>query len=233
MGHDAGADYNAIADRIYIEGWALAFMFGAVDQGLAAAWWQAGLCAILSAFLQFVVIRWSSWLKAHPDNDLIKSIHNIIVQPKWWIATLSCFLLIIFLSPYVEQQRFPFSSWVRGPSATEIADAVVAKLLKVASLSSSDETGKATPSTEKLQTQKPEKVTPNPHDIPQKLGLLDEAWTFLPEIQKYIEEATALARRWEDGIKTNKSAYLSGIRTWRKECNLLDERLKCIQAEGE
>jgi hypothetical protein len=131
MGADPGVDYNAIADRVYIEGWALGLIFGAVDQGLAGSWWPAGLCAVLSAVLQFVVIRWSAWLKAHPENKLIVSVRAITSQARWWIATLAFFLLLIFLSPFVE--RWPFAarfSTAHSQSADEIAAAVVRALPK-------------------------------------------------------------------------------------------------------
>jgi hypothetical protein len=109
-GQESSANYNAIADRVYIEGWALALIFGTVDKALVGDWWAAFVCAAMSAFCQFVVIRWSAWLKAHPENRLIITLHAVATDARWWIATVVFFLSFIALSPYVEQHRWPFSS---------------------------------------------------------------------------------------------------------------------------
>jgi hypothetical protein len=100
-GHETHADYNAIADRIYIEGWALALIFGAVDQALSGSWLAAILCAIMSAFCQFVVIRWSAWIKAHPDNSLLRTLNQIARDARWWVVTLMVFMAYLALSPHV------------------------------------------------------------------------------------------------------------------------------------
>ena len=124
------ADYTAIADRIYIEGWALALTFAAVDQWLAGSRISAVVCAILSALCQFAFIRWTAWLKNHPDNRLLRSLSNVSTNAGWWIGTLMVFLAYLALSPYFEDGRWPFphrQAVINGaiPSADEIATAVV------------------------------------------------------------------------------------------------------------
>jgi hypothetical protein len=50
------------------------------------------------------------------------------VSPNWILGACTTLLIIIALSPYVEQQRWPFASQLaslRGPTADEIADAVM------------------------------------------------------------------------------------------------------------
>jgi hypothetical protein len=109
-------DYNTIADRIYIEGWGLAFTFGAVDQALVGSWSSATACAALSAFCQFVVIQWSAWVRRHPQNQLLRSLNMLATDARWWVATCMVVLLTITLSPLVQQGRWPaipfLSQWL-------------------------------------------------------------------------------------------------------------------------
>jgi hypothetical protein len=138
--HNPHAEYNAIADRVYIEGWALALTFAAVEEGRAHAWGVAALCAVLSALCQFAVIRWTAWLKAHPENKLLRGLNALATDVRWWIVTLIALLAFVALSPYVEQQRWPFAWQFTAPLSPvettftqrqvdeKIADAI--KLLK-------------------------------------------------------------------------------------------------------
>ena len=123
--HDPHADYNAIADRVYIEGWALALIFGAVDQGLAHQWPAAGLCAVMSAFCQFVVIRWTAWIRTHPDNALLKSLNTIATSAGWWVVTLIVFFLYLTFSNYAQHPRLPFNFGQSTLSAPQSQIAVV------------------------------------------------------------------------------------------------------------
>lgn len=128
MSTDPNVDYAAIADRVYIEGWALALTFGAVDQWNGGRWISTVVCGVLSAVLQFAVIKWSAWLKANPDNRLFAKLHDLIPNPLVWIATMAFFLMFISLSPFVQENRLPFASLFSAktvPSADEIAEAVV------------------------------------------------------------------------------------------------------------
>lgn len=58
----------------------------------------------------------------------------IATDPRWWLATLLVFLIVMAASPYVEQRRWPFE-WVASlrasfsPSAQEIA-AAIAPIIK-------------------------------------------------------------------------------------------------------
>src|ERR1700733_2552123 len=116
-GADAGTDYNSIADRIYIEGWALALTFAAVERWLSGEHVASIGCAIMSAICQFVVIRWATWIKTHPDNRLLRSLNGVATNAGWWVATLMVFLGYLALSPYMQ------GYWPKGPSAEEIATA--------------------------------------------------------------------------------------------------------------
>jgi hypothetical protein len=123
--HDSAADYNAIADRIYIEGWALALIFGAVDQALVRSWGAAVACGVMSAICQFIVIRWAAWIKTHPENPLLRSLNAVATNAGWWVATAMVFVAYLALSNvgprWLERQNLP-------PSADEIAAAVVRAL---------------------------------------------------------------------------------------------------------
>ena len=123
--HDPHTDYNSIADRIYIEGWVLALTFGAVEEWRAGRMATAFLCAVMSAFCQFVVIRWSAWIKTHPNNPALRSLNVIATDARWWVATLMVFIAYLAFSPFVEQQRWPFTVTLPGtPSASDVAKAI-------------------------------------------------------------------------------------------------------------
>jgi hypothetical protein len=122
-GADSGTDYNSIADRIYIEGWALALTFAAVEQYLAGSLPAAAGCAVMSAVCQFVVIRWAAWIKSHPDNRFLRTLNGVGTNAIWWVITLSIFLGYLALSPYVQEHRWPFAAQVpkiEGPDTGPI-----------------------------------------------------------------------------------------------------------------
>jgi hypothetical protein len=51
-------------DRAYFEGWALALIFGTVEEARSGRYGYAIACGFMSALCQFVVVRWG-WLKLH------------------------------------------------------------------------------------------------------------------------------------------------------------------------
>jgi len=100
-----------LADRVYFEAWALAFVFGAVEEARAGSWTTAALCAIVSALFQFVVIKWSTWLKSHPDSRLMSTARSVTTDARWWIATAALLVCFVSLSRFVEEKQWPFSAW--------------------------------------------------------------------------------------------------------------------------
>jgi hypothetical protein len=62
---------------------------------------------------------------------------NAVASTAWiWVAVAMVSLIVIALSPYIEQQRIPFAAWLpKIPSATEISDDVISKLPKQAPVS--------------------------------------------------------------------------------------------------
>jgi hypothetical protein len=56
------------------------------------------------------------------------------LSPNWFAGAIATSLIIVALSPYVQEKHWPFSDWLptKPPSADEIANAVIGKLPKQA-----------------------------------------------------------------------------------------------------
>ena len=108
-----GPDESLFAERLYIEGWALALTFGAEEEFRAGGISIGIACAILSLLVQLVVIRWRSirnWLGPRFARTADGFVHDF----KAWVATLAFFLLVVALSPFAQHGRWPFAGEERG-----------------------------------------------------------------------------------------------------------------------
>ncbi len=82
-----------------------------------------------------VHLSWVFWKKLKPllSTYVLVQAGLIAGSLRWWLGILLLLLAAAILSPYVEQQRWPFASQLaslRGPPVNEIAEAVVSKLPK-------------------------------------------------------------------------------------------------------
>jgi hypothetical protein len=106
----------------YIVWGILAFAFGFEGVGalIHGEWWPAtfGLGGMVG--LSAMLIHWTRVRQAFGDV-------------RWLVAAMMFAMVVVVLSPYVEQQRWPFASQFHsllGPTADDVAEAVVRKMPK-------------------------------------------------------------------------------------------------------
>jgi len=87
--------------------------FQSVDN-LHSSYWVSGTYAAGAIVLTIIDFKLPALLVKSPQ--LAKSLNAAAVDARWWIGVGFLTLMMISLSPYVEQQRWPFSAWVSQQS---------------------------------------------------------------------------------------------------------------------
>jgi hypothetical protein len=110
----------AQAARALIAWFAGGLAFESVHAFADASYWAAvgyGLGAIAVAIADYNL---KALLAGSPR--LTKSLNNVASDARWWVGAAMLSLLIISISPYIEQRRFPYAHWFGyEPSPTSTA----------------------------------------------------------------------------------------------------------------
>ena len=127
MAHPPPTNDPLLLERAYIEGWVLALTFGAEEE-LRAGHIVTGLVVLAVSIIgQIVVIRWPK-IRARiavRTPVFTDKFSHLVSDPRWWVVTLMVFMGYLALSPYVQQQRWPFSTvFHEPPTAEEMAKAI-------------------------------------------------------------------------------------------------------------
>jgi hypothetical protein len=120
-----------------IRGFIALFLLGAVLEAWSA-WHHDEIARALEywgvgAMLATLGVFWVK-LREWAGPRFTASATNVATDFRWWVGAVTVILAFLTFSPFVERQQWPFSAWfplvihTPGPTADQIADAVIQKL---------------------------------------------------------------------------------------------------------
>jgi hypothetical protein len=158
---------------VLILGWGLELIISILDRQWARAFFALAGGVVFLAML------------VHADQ-----LRNrlMAINPNWIVAAAFVCLLALILSPFVEEKRWPFSTWFQtsthAPSADEIAAAVVKALPQGSQNATFNE------------------ATPKPRTPPRSKQEINELLEESGAIQKIVNEGAPLIAEWRETITT-------------------------------
>ena len=123
MGSSSSSMSDDLLERGYIEAWVLALVFGAVEEFRAGRIGTGIACSLLSLVGQIIVIKWRK-IKERMGPRFAATADAAVHDFRTWIGTVALFLVVVILSPFVEQGRLPFSNSATSvPAVLSFSDA--------------------------------------------------------------------------------------------------------------
>jgi hypothetical protein len=122
-----------LLERAYIEGWVLALTFGAEEE-LRAGHVGLGLVLVIMTLVgQAIVIKWAmiKTRLAPTFPRFFITFNSLASDARWWVVTLMILLVVVTLSPFIEQHRLPQSSILGIVAALVFAAGVFCATLSI------------------------------------------------------------------------------------------------------